>query len=136
MTQKLDPNRPDCSGAWSEVAAGAARAQSRPWVQEALAFIDRHLEGDLTLLHIAEALRVSPHHFAHVFRLAVGVAPHQYVIRRRVERAKELLDTTDLPIVEVALAVGCANQSHFSALFHRITGLTPHSYRAAQQAKR
>jgi AraC family transcriptional regulator len=105
-------------------------------IRHALAFIDSHLGDDLTLQHIAEALCVSPHHFAHVFRQAVGVAPHQYVIRRRVERAKELLDTTDLPIVEIALSVGCANQSHFSALFHRATGLTPHSYRAARQAKR
>ena len=136
MTQKLDPNRPDSPGAWSQGGVSASRAQSPPWIQQALAFIESHLDDDLTLPHIAEALRVSPHHFAHVFRLAVGVAPHQYVIRRRVERAKELLDTTDLPIVEVALAVGCANQSHFSALFHRVTGLTPHSYRAAQQAKR
>jgi AraC family transcriptional regulator len=105
-------------------------------MQQALAFIDSHLGDDLTLSYIAEALCVSPHHFAHVFRQAVGVAPHQYVIRRRVERAKELLDTTELPIVEIALSVGCANQSHFSALFHRVTGLTPHAYRAARQAKR
>jgi AraC family transcriptional regulator len=105
-------------------------------IQRALAFIDSHLGDDLKLSCMAEALCVSPHHFAHVFRQAIGVTPHQYVIRRRVERAKELLDTTDLPIVEIALSVGCANQSHFSALFHRATGLTPNAYRAAQQAKR
>jgi len=107
------------------------------WMQQALAFIDSHLGDEhLTLPDIAEALGVSPHHFAHVFRQAVGVAPHQYVIRRRVERARELLDTTDLTIVEIALSVGCAHQSHFSALFHRATGLTPHSYRAGQRARR
>jgi AraC family transcriptional regulator len=105
-------------------------------IHRALAFIDSHLDDDLTLPHLAETLCVSPHHFAHVFRQAIGVAPHQYVIRRRVERAKELLDTTAMPIVEIALAVGCANQSHFSALFHRVAGLTPHAYRAAQKAKR
>ena len=105
-------------------------------MQQALAFIDSHLGDDLTLPQMAEALCVSPHHFAHVFKQKVGVPPHQYVIRRRVERAKSLLDSTDLPIVEIALSVGCANQSHFSALFHRFTGLTPLSYRAAQQAKR
>ena len=105
-------------------------------MQRALAFIDSHLGDDLTLPHMAEAVGVSPHHFAHVFRTTVGVAPHQYVIRRRVERAKELLDTTDLPIVEIALSVGCANQSHFSAMFHRVTGLTPHAYRAARPVKR
>jgi AraC family transcriptional regulator len=105
-------------------------------MQRALAFIDSHLDDDLRLPQIAETLGVSPYHFAHVFRRAVGIAPHKYVIRRRVERAQELLDTTDLPLVEIALSVGCANQSHFSAMFHRVTGLTPQSYRAARQAKR
>jgi AraC family transcriptional regulator len=105
-------------------------------LRRALAFIDSHLDDDLRLPHLAETLGISPHHFAHVFRSAIGVAPHKYVIRRRVERAKELLDTTNLPIVEIALAVGCANQSHFSALFHRGTGLTPHAYRAARRATR
>ena len=104
-------------------------------VQRAISFIDGHLDDDLSLPQIAEALGISPHHFAHVFRTTVGVAPHQYVIRRRVERAKQLLQTTDLPIVEIALVVGCANQSHFSALFHRHTGLTPHAYRAARRAE-
>jgi AraC family transcriptional regulator len=105
-------------------------------LQRALVFIDTHLDEDLTLPQIAEALGVSPYHFAHAFRRVVGTPPHRYVIHRRIERAKELLDTTDLPLVEIALSVGCAHQSHFSALFHRVTGLTPHSYRAAQQAKR
>ena len=72
---------------------------------------------------------MSPFHLAHVFKEAMGVAPHQYVVRRRVERAKELLADTDLPIAEIALKVGCASQSHFSALFHRVTGLTPQNYR-------
>ena len=105
-------------------------------VQRAISFIDGHLDDELSLPQIAGALGISPYHFAHVFRTAVGVAPHQYVIRRRVERAKQLLQTTDLPIVEIALVVGCANQSHFSALFHRHTGLTPHAYRAARRGER
>jgi AraC family transcriptional regulator len=84
----------------------------------------------LTLPLIAGLLDMSPFHFAHVFKHATGVAPHQYVIRRRVERAKQLLAATDLPIADIALAVGCANQSHFSALFHRVTGRTPQAYRA------
>lgn len=72
---------------------------------------------------------MSPFHLAHVFKEAMGVAPHQYVIQRRVERAKQLLAATELPIAEIALAVGCASQSHFSALFHRATGITPQCYR-------
>ena len=98
-------------------------------VQEVLAFIDRNLGERLTLPEMAQVLAINSYHFAHVFKQATGLAPHQYVIRRRLARAKQLLEGTKLPIAEVALAVGCANQSHFSALFHRATGMTPLNYR-------
>jgi AraC family transcriptional regulator len=99
-------------------------------VQQALELIDSNLADRLTLRHIAERLDMSPYHLAHVFKRTVGLPPHQYLIHRRIECARHLLQKTDLPIAEVALAVGCANQSHFSALFHRITGLTPQFYRS------
>ena len=98
-------------------------------VQDVIRFIDRNLGERLTLVEMAAALGLNPYHFAHVFKQATRLAPHQYVIRRRLARAKQLLGTTDLPIAEVALVVGCANQSHFSALFHRATGMTPLTYR-------
>lgn len=101
-------------------------------VRQALAFIDRNLGDRLTLPQLAGVLAISPYHFAHVFKRAIGVAPHQYVIHRRIDRAKHLLDTTDLPIADIALAVGCANQSHFSALFHRVIGVTPQAYRGVR----
>jgi AraC family transcriptional regulator len=102
-------------------------------MERALAFIDQHLEEHLTLFDIAEAVGLSPYHFAHLFKRTVGMAPHQYVMRRRLERARELLQSTDLPIAELALRVGFANQSHFSALFHKATGVTPLSYRQSQR---
>jgi AraC-like DNA-binding protein len=98
-------------------------------VQEVLAFIDQHLGERLTLPDMAQVLAINSYHFAHVFKQATGLAPHQYIIRRRLARAKQLLADTELPIAEVALAVGCANQSHFSAQFHRATGMTPLNYR-------
>ena len=101
-------------------------------VTEAITFIDRHLDHRLTLPEIAAALGINPYHFAHVFKRSLGIAPHQYVIVRRIERAKVLLAQTRLPIADIALAVGFANQSHFSAHFHRVTGVTPHAYRAAR----
>ena len=110
------------------LADGAAEHK----VSAALAFIDRNLGDRLTLPDLAGALAVDPYHLAHVFKRTVGIAPHQYLIHRRMERAKQLLATTNLPIAHVALAVGFANQSHFSALFHRITGSTPRSYRAVR----
>jgi AraC-like DNA-binding protein len=83
----------------------------------------------LSLPEIAGAHDLSPYHFVRVFKCWMGLAPHQYVIRRRLERGEELLKGTDLPIAEIALAVGCANQSQFSALFRRVTGMTPMSCR-------
>ncbi|HEX2199929.1 MAG TPA: AraC family transcriptional regulator [Burkholderiales bacterium] len=101
-------------------------------VQQAIVFMDRHLSDRLTLPLIAGQLKISPCHFAHEFKRATGVAPHQYLIQRRIERARHLLASSDLPIADIALAVGFANQSHFSALFHRVAGMTPQVYRAAR----
>jgi len=102
-------------------------------VEQALAFIDAHLGERLTLLKIADELHLSPYHFAHVFKRTVGIAPHQYVMQRRLERARQLIAHTKLPIVTIALELGYANQSHFSEAFHRATGVTPLSYRLRGQ---
>ncbi len=93
-------------------------------------YIDENLCNQLTLATMANAVALSPGHFAHAFREATGVAPHRYVLERRVERAKKLLQQSDLPITEIASRVGCSSHSHFSALFSRVTGLTPREFRA------
>jgi AraC family transcriptional regulator len=98
-------------------------------LRRAVDYIDDNLRGELTLAAIAEAVALSPGHFAHAFRQATGVAPHRYVLERRVERAKTLLRSSDMPITEIADRVGCSSHSHFSVLFHRITGLTPRQFR-------
>lgn len=98
-------------------------------LRRAIQYIDENLRNDLTLSAIAGAVSLSPGHFAHAFREATGVAPHRYVVERRVERAKELLRKSDMPITEIADRSGCSSHSHFSVLFHRITGLTPRQFR-------
>jgi AraC family transcriptional regulator len=98
-------------------------------MQQALEFIDAHLGERLTLVKIADEAKLSSYHFAHVFKRLLGIAPHQYVVHRRLERAKEFLLWTDLPIVEIAAKLGFASQSHFSEAFHRETGVTPLTYR-------
>ena len=75
-------------------------------VQQALEFIDAHLGDRLTLVRIADAVKLSPHHLAHVFKRSTGIAPHQYVMQQRLERAKHLLAQTNLPIVEIATGLG------------------------------
>jgi AraC family transcriptional regulator len=101
-------------------------------VPVALAFIDKRLGERITLEDIAAALQVSPYHFARIFKRVVGLAPHQYVLARRLERAKELLHHSDMALSEIAFAIGCTHHSHFSAFFHRETGVTPAIYRAAR----
>jgi AraC family transcriptional regulator len=69
--------------------------------------------------------------FIRVFKQSMGVPPHQYVLRKRVGRAQALLGSPALSIAEVALRAGFADQSHFSTMFRRLTGLTPQHYRHA-----
>lgn len=99
-------------------------------LRRAIQYIDENLRNELTLSAMAEAVALSPGHFAHAFRQATGVAPHRYVLERRVDRAKELLRQSDLPITEIADRIGCSSHSHFSALFHRVTGFTPRQFRS------
>lgn len=95
----------------------------------AIEYIEAHLGDDLALYDIAAALAMSSGHFAHAFRETAGVPPHQYVLSRRIERAKGLLRNSDLPITQIAHQIGCSSPSSFSFLFHRATGVTPRSYR-------
>jgi AraC family transcriptional regulator len=92
-------------------------------------FIDAHLDGDLSLDTLAREARLSPSLLTQAFAQVHGVTPHQYVIGRRVEHARRLLIGADLPLAEIALQTGFASQSHFSAVFKRVTSETPNAFR-------
>ena len=78
----------------------------------------------------AAAAHVNPYHFARLFKAGTRLPPHQYVIARRVERAKELLRGRDRPpLAEVATEVGFSDQSHFTRHFRRLVGVTPRRFR-------
>ena len=75
---------------------------------------------------MAAVAHLSPYHFARQFKAASGLPPHQYVIMRRVERAKQLLQAgTELSLAEVAAHAGFSDQSQFSHHFKRLVGVTP-----------
>lgn len=93
--------------------------------------IDANLEGDLSLDRLAGLAGLSLDGFIRLFKQSTGVPPHQYVLRKRVERAQALLGNPALPLTDVALRAGFADQSHFSRMFHRLTGLAPRQYRQA-----
>jgi AraC family transcriptional regulator len=94
-------------------------------LRQAIAYINDSLEEDLSLSAIASEVGISQYHFARLFKQAMGVSVHQYVIQRRVETAKQLLLRRQLSITEIALQVGFANPSHLSQHFKRIVGVTP-----------
>jgi AraC-like DNA-binding protein len=92
-------------------------------------FIDRHYAKPLTVDRLAGRCALSPYHFIRAFRAAFGVTPHQYLRARRLDRAKELLVTTPLPVTEICDQIGFQSLGSFSSLFRRITGETPAEYR-------
>ncbi len=92
-------------------------------------FIEANLAGDLSLEALAGQVHLSPLYLTRTFKAAFGEPPHQYVLRRRIERAKELLRDTEMPVVEVALAAGFSSQSHLSHWFQRMVGVAPGAYR-------
>ena len=97
------------------------------------ALIDRHYTRELTIAYLAKKSGLSPFHFIRAFRQEVGSTPHQYQRARRIDRAKELLVTTPLPITEICDRIGFQSLGSFSSLFRRLTGETPAGYRAERR---
>lgn len=104
------------------------RGLSKQNLQQVIDYINEHLEQNLSLAKLAAVVQLSSYHFTHLFKQSTGVSPHQYHIRCRVERAKQLLLTGDLTIVEVAAAVGFASQGHLNYHFKRLVGTTPKKF--------
>lgn len=94
-----------------------------------ITYIQAHLAQELSLTTLAAVAQTSPAHFARLFKHATGLAPHQYVITCRVAHAKRLLVATDVPLTDIGLEVGCADQSHFTALFRTHVAQTPKAFR-------
>jgi len=97
-----------------------------------LACIDANIGGPITLANLAAAAGLSRMYFARQFRAATGIRPHEYVLRRRIERAQQLLTATSDALVDIALSVGFQTQAHFTTVFKRIVGNTPRQWRRGQ----
>jgi AraC family transcriptional regulator len=98
-------------------------------LRAAIDYIHDHVGESLELCSISRAAGLSEFHFARLFKTATGVTPFQFVTRTRMERAKQLLRKTRLPILEIAERVGYHKPSHFSARFHAVSGCGPNAYR-------
>jgi AraC family transcriptional regulator len=109
---------------------GRDGALPRARLRAVVAYIEEHLDASPTLEQMAAVARLSPYHFARQFKRATGLPPHQYVIMRRVERARQLLQGGgDISLAQVAARVGFSDQSQFSHHFKRLVGVTPGQFR-------
>jgi len=119
-------------------AAGTARRLVRgglaPWqLRRATELLAAHLGGDISLAELASECGLSRSHFARAFKQSTGTAPHRWLIERKIERAKNLLTRSRLPMAEVAIASGFADQSHFTRVFAGLVGASPGAWRRAER---
>jgi len=92
--------------------------------------ISENLAGDVCLAFIAQECGMSPTNFARAFKQSVGLPPHQWLLLRRVDVAKSLLQLGTMSTSEIALETGFSDQSHFTRVFSRLVGVTPQAWRA------
>jgi AraC-like DNA-binding protein len=104
-----------------------------PSIERARQYVDKHYARPLTIERLAALAGLSSFHFIRAFRSATGGTPHQYLRARRLDRARELLVTTPMPVTEICDAVGFQSLGSFSSLFRKVTGETPAAYRAARR---
>ncbi|HKB02968.1 MAG TPA: AraC family transcriptional regulator [Gemmataceae bacterium] len=117
------------------VVRGRDGTLPRRRLRAVLEYIEEHLDAAPTLTEIAAVTGLNPYHFARQFRAATGLPPHQFVIARRVDRAKQLLQSkSDASIAEVAALVGFSDQSKLSRHFKRLVGVTPGQFRTPAKA--
>jgi AraC family transcriptional regulator len=91
--------------------------------------LDSDLGGKLSLQQVAGEFGLSVSHFSRAFRISTGLPPHQWLLRQRVKAAKQLMSVRDLPLSEIAISAGFANQSHFTKVFSAQVGVSPAAWR-------
>jgi AraC family transcriptional regulator len=91
--------------------------------------IENRLDTDLTLQELAAEIGYSRSHFLRMFRATTGMTPHRYVLKRRLERARHLLEGAELSIAEIAITCGFSSQAHLTLAFRKEFGITPTEYR-------
>lgn len=117
--------------------AGSTRGGLAPWqVRQACERLDADLGGKVSLQQIAAEFDLSVSHFSRAFRVSTGLPPHQWLLRQRVKTAQQLMTVRDLPLSEIAMSAGFANQSHFTRVFSAVVGVSPGVWRREAQGVR
>lgn len=98
-------------------------------LSDAVAYVENHLDQTVTVQQMAEAAGYHPSHFTGLFRQHLGISPGQFILRKKTDRAAELLTSTSMPVAAIAESLGFASQFYFSNFFKKQTGMTPSQYR-------
>jgi len=117
-----------------EVIAQRRKAYLR--FRDTLKYIDTHLSESLRIATIARVAHLERTYFSRIFRQCLGIKPVEYIMRRRVERAKQRLWGTDEPLRIIAESLGFTDAFHFSKCFKRLTGITPTAFRELRQDRK
>jgi len=105
------------------------RSNPHPQVRLARLLLDRRYDAPITIEALSREVALSPYYLIRAFRHVYKQTPHQYLVRRRIAKAKELLRNSDLSITEICAAVGFESLGSFSTLFRNVAGLSPRAYR-------
>jgi AraC family transcriptional regulator len=97
-------------------------------LKQALEYINEHLSQDLSLDTLAIELNISQFYLCRLFKQSIGISPHAYLVQQRIERSKQLLKDKNNRILDVAIACGFANPSHFAKCFRKQIGITPKQF--------
>lgn len=121
------------AGREDRVAGGPKGSGLAKWrLKRTIDYIEARLGETIKLTDMADAAGLTRMHFAAQFKASTGLRPHEYLLRRRIERAQEMLLVAGLSVVDIAFSVGFQTQSHFTSTFARFVGETPYAWRVAQ----
>lgn len=119
-----------CRRHGATLAAEKKRALLPKWrLKRVVDHVDAHLDRRVTLADMAAVAGLTRMYFAAQFRRTTGMSPHGYLLRRRVERAQELMRDPGQPLAQIALSAGFGTQPHFTTVFKRLVGQTPYRWR-------
>jgi AraC family transcriptional regulator len=130
---KLEPSPTHLPAAPRDRAVMPTRGGLAPWqIREVTLHIEKHLDARVTIKDLATLVRLSSYHFCRTFKVSFGDSPHGYLMRRRVERAQGLMLSSKMPLGQIAVVCGLADQAHFNKLFVRFVGENPGAWRRAR----
>ena len=103
-------------------------------LRRVIAYMRANLHEPLPLARLARHVGLSSSQFARAFRDATGRPPHRFLVGLRIERARELLESTDRPVIEIALRCGFEQTTHFATMFRQVTGVSPRAWRLSHRS--